>query len=100
MHVSLLRANKKFVIMSLRLFVSSNDTLLKANKKFVIMSCSFSNANGLLVGFYLALALLFYEVGGSPLLKLQRFRVHKTNGAGVLTISSVIARVQILGWNL
>ena len=63
--------------------------------------CSFSNANGLLVGFYVALALLFYEVGGSPLLKLQRFRVHKTNGAGLFkTISSAIAKVQILGWDL
>ena len=34
----------------------------------------------------------------SELLELQRFRVHKTNGPGLLTVSSAIAKVQIFSW--
>ena len=34
----------------------------------------------------------------SELLELQRFSVHKTNGPGLLSISSAIAKVQIFSW--
>ena len=34
----------------------------------------------------------------SELLELQRFRVHKTNGPGLLSISSAISKVQIFSW--